>query len=323
MTVPTGGKTRFNVQWESSYKTLDGSASLFVPVANGTLDTAEATNNGTRVTLPGSNVAVSIEPGTFDGAWAFSGWLVDPWMFQSVYGSPSTVDNSDGSYTHTYSLGEPDSFQLFEGYETSTTAERVLKGAVTARAVVDPTVDQGSGIPVMFEGFYATESVSTGVTLKTQDTTDADIPHYGDLTLKRGGSAEAIVQNASLELAWDPIEPIQAFGSRFAIDFMAGLFTPQINYTKLKQDADALQDVYGGSTSMQEDVPTAKVELNADNGASPGSGVNRFNFTGSGGSFPESYGDSAGNPRQPIEENLNRLIEDIDVAATNEVATAP
>lgn len=323
MPVLTGGETRVNTQWESAYKTLDGTASPFVPLANGSLDTAEATNNGTRATLPGSNVAVSIEPGTFDGAWALSGWLVDPWLLRSVYGAPTTVDNLDGSYTHTYSLGEPDSFQLFEGYETSTTAERALKGCVTARVGVDPTVGQGAGIPATFEGFYATEDVSTAVTLKTQDTTDADLLHYGDLTLKRGGVAEAIVQNATLDLAWDPIEPIQAFGSRFALDFMAGLFTPTINYTQIKQDADALQDVYGGSTSMQEDIPTAKVELNADNGVAAGSGINQLNFEGSGSSFPESYGDAAGNPRNPIEENLNRLITDIDVKATNEVATAP
>lgn len=323
MTVLTGAKTRVNAQWESSYKTLDGTASLFMPLANASLDTAEATNNGERVTLPGSNVAVSIEPGTFAGAWAISGWLVDPWLFGSVYGSPTTTDNTDGSHTHVYSLGEPDSFQIFEGYETSTTAERTFEGCVTARAVIDPSVGQASGIPALFEGFYATESVSTGVTLKSQDTTDEEVLHYGDLTLKRGGSAESIVQDASLELAWDPIEPVQAFGSRFALDFVAGLFTPTINYTKLKQDAAALQDVYGGSTSMQEDISTAKVELNADNGVSPGSGINKALFEGSGDSFPESYGDSAGDPRTPIEENLDRLIENIDVKWTNEVASAP
>lgn len=325
MPALTGGDVRANIQWESSYKTLDGTASPFVPGANGVLQTAEATNNGTRITLPASQIAVDIEEGTFAGAFAIAFGLTNPWWAQTIYGAPNTVDNGDGSYTHTYSLGEPDSFQILEGYETSTTAERALKGCVTARMTCDPTVDQGETVPCVLEGFYATEDVETGVTLTAQDTLDEDALDYGDATLKLAGAAEAIVQSASLELAWDPIQPVQAFGSRFAVDYMSGLFTPTIDYSKIKQDADSMQDVYGGSTSMQEDIENqAKVELNFDNGKTAGSGINQIFFEGSGNSFPESYGeDGPGDPRSLIQENLNRLIEDINVVATNETAAPP
>lgn len=326
MPALTGGKTRLNIQWESSYKTAEGSPSPFVPGANTRLTTREATNNGSRITLPASNVAVDIEEGIFDGAWALEFGLTNPWFLRSIYGSPTTVDNGDGSYTHIYSLGEPDSFQILEGYETSTNAESALKGCVTARLRVDPTVEEGDIVACTAEGFYATESTDTDVTLTSQDTLDEDALDFGDATLKLGGSAEAIVQDASLELAWDPIEPIQAFGSRFALDFLAGLFTPTIEYSKVKQDADAIKNVYGGSTSMQEDIENqSKVELNFDNGKAAGSGINKVLFEGSGDSFPESYAEDGppGDPRARLDENLNRLIEDMDVKATNETSTAP
>lgn len=323
--VLTGAGTRVNLQWEQSYGTAESSPSPFVPGASATLDTAEATNNGTRITLPASKITVQIEEGTFDGAWAISGLLSDPWIFRSIYGSPSTTDNGDGTYTHTYSLGEPDSFQILEGYETSQTDERTLKGCVTARFAVDPTVDQGEGAPFVMEGFYAgADDLDTSATLTGQDQFDENPLDYGDATLKVGGSAESIVQDASLELAWDPIEPIDAFGSRFAVDFVAGLFTPTVDYSKIKQDSDSLQDVYGGSTSMQEDIENTKsFQLDFDNGKAAGSGKSRILFD-AGVTFPEGYDeDGVGEPRSPITENLNRMIENVDVKATNETSSPP
>lgn len=325
MTVLTGAGTRVNIQWESSYGSVESSPSPFVPGADCTLDTAEATNNGQRITLPGSRTTVQIEEGTFDGGWAISGRLTNPWLFRSIYGTPSTTDNGDGTYTHTYDLGEPDSFQILEGYETSQNDERTLKGCAAARFAVDPTVDDGGGIPFTWEGFYAADDdLNTSASLTTQDTLDENPLNYADATVNLDSTAESIVQSASMELAWDPIEPIQAFGSRFATDFVAGLFTPTVDYSKIKQDSDSLQDVFGGSTSMQEDIENTKsFQLDLDNGKSAGSGQNRILFD-CGVTFPESYGeDGPGDPRAAIQENLNRMIEDVTVKATNETSSPP
>lgn len=324
MTVLDGAGTRVNIQWESSYGSVESSPSPFVPGANCTLDTAEATNNGTRITLPGSNTTVEIKEGTFDGGWAISGALTNPWLFRSIYGTPTTVDNGDGTYTHTYSLGDPDSFQILEGYETSQNDERTLKGCVAARFVADPTVGNGNTVPFTWEGFYAADDdLDTSASLTAQDTLDETPLDYADATLNVDGTAESIVQDASLELSWDPIEPVDAFGSRFAVDFLAGLFTPVVDYSKIKQDSNAIQDVYGGSTSMQEDVTNTKsFQLDLDNDTAAGNGKNRILFDASV-SFPESYSDSTGDPREAIQENLTRLINDIDVKATNETSSPP
>lgn len=325
--VPTGADTRVNCQFEetSNYRTLDSNRDPFVPGANATLDTAEASNNGTRITLPASRLSVSIEPGTFDGSWAISFALTNPWLLEGLYGAPSTTDNGDGTYTHTYSMGEPASFQILEGYDTSTAAERALQGCVPARVTADPSVGEDGVVPCVMEGFYAFEDTDTGVTLTAQDTLDADTLDYGDARLDIDSTTQQIVQDASIELAINPLEAVQGFGSRFAIGYLAGMFEPQIDYSKIKQDADAIDRVYGGaSTSIQEDIDNqAPLTLDFDNGVAAGSGKNRIVFNGSG-SFPESYGeDGAGDPRSAIQENLNEMLENVTVKATNETATPP
>jgi hypothetical protein len=320
----TGAGTRVNWIREDSFTTAVLNPTPKVPGANATLDTAEATNNGTRIYLPASRTAVDIKAGSFDGAWAISGALTNPWWLETIYGSPNTTDNGDGTYTHTFEMGEPTSFQILEGYETSTTAERALKGCVPARAVFDPSVGEDGVVPFTWEGFYATESVDTDVSLTSQDTLDHDEFDYSDAQLDVDGTEQAIVQNASVELVVDPVEGIDAFGSRFAIDYVAGAFNPVVDYTKVKRDADALQQVYGGTTSMQEEVPQAPLTLDFDNGKAAGSGKNQVTFNGTG-SFAESYGEEGppGDPTARIDENLNRMLEDISVDATNETATPP
>jgi len=325
MGVPTGADTRLNIQYEdtSSYKSADSNRDPFVPGANTTLDRREATNNGTRITLPASKTTVAIEPGTFEGAWAISGALTNPWLFESIYGAPNTTDNADGSYTHAYSNVDVASFQTLIGYETSTTAESTLQGCVPARLVLDPTVGEDGVVPFTWEGFYAVEDTTTGGSLTSQDTLDEDTFDYGDARLDVDGTTQAIVQDASLELAINPIEAIQGFGSRFAIDYLSGLFEPTIDYTKIKQDSKSLQRVYGGATTMQEDVADDDpLTLDFDNGVSAGNGINQITLNGSGG-FPESYSDSGGDPRQAIEEELNDMLQGVSADATNETATPP
>jgi len=323
-----GGDVRVNLQYEdpSAYKTLDTARSPFVPGSSGTLESAEAVNNITRITNFASDVAVAMKEAGFDGAWSLSFGLTNPWWLESIYGAPSTTDNGDGSYTHSYSLGEPTPFQLFEGYETSTRAERTLQGCVPGRASIGPSVDEDGETRITMEGFYATEDTQTGVTLTTQDGLDDDALDYSDATLKRGGSAEAIVQDATLELAWEQSEVIRGFGSRVAIDFLVGLFAPNLDYSKLKQDAATIQDLYGGAsaTTVQESMDNeASAELALDNGKSAGSGINKHVYSLST-TLPDSYNeDGPGNPNAAIVEQLSRPAADATVSVTNETASPP
>lgn len=327
--VLTGADVRVNIQYEEpdNYRTLDSNRDPFVPGANGSLDTAEATNQITRITNFSKEVAVELKEGNFDGAWALSWDLSSPWYLESVFGAPNTTDNGDGSYTHTYDISnaDPTPFQIFEGYETSTTAERVLKGCVPGSITVEPSTDDDGGSRVTMEGFYAIETADTGVSLTSQDD-PGKVLNYTDAELQVDGSAEAIMQSASLDLSWGATNAIQAFNSRFAIDYLVGSFEPMIDYSKLKQDAAALQDVYGGAsaTVVQEDLDNSVgTTMTFDNGSSAGSGINKHVFSATG-TKPESYGeDGVGDPTSEIAENLNRMITDVTVDVTNETASPP
>ena len=47
----------------------------------------------------------------------------------------------------------------------------------------------------------------------------------------------------------------------------------------------------------------------------------KLNF---GGAFPDSYGHSAvGDPDQPIEQNLNRMVKTVEAVAENDTTSAP
>ena len=162
--VLDGSEVRVNMQYEEAgnYLTLDSTRDPFVPGSSGTLETAEATNNIVRITNFSEEVAVTLKESGFDGAWSLSFGLTNPWWLESIYGSPSTTDNADGSYTHDYSLanGDARSFQVFEGYETSTKAERKLQGCVTGRVSIEPSVTEDGETRVTMEGFYATDRKS-------------------------------------------------------------------------------------------------------------------------------------------------------------------
>jgi len=325
MSVATGADT--TVYWirESDYKIAASDPTPHNFGANGQLTTREAVNNGTRIYLPYSRQAVDIKAGTFEGSFAVDFALTNPWFFELLMGPPDTTDNGDGTHTHTFSMGEPTSFQLIEGYELAAgNDEAGLQGCVPATFTADPSVGQDGVVPCVLEGFYGGEGVDEDVTLTDQPSLSETPLDYGDARLDIDGTTQNIVQDASLSLTLDPLEAIQGFGSRFPIAYLAGAFTPSLDYSKIKQDTDAQQQVYGGSTSTQESVPNdAPLTLDFDNGQSAGSGMNQITFNGSG-DFPESYGEEGpGDPTSAITENLSRMLQNVTVDATNETASPP
>lgn len=280
--------------------------------------TAEATNNGQRIYLPHSRTAVDIKEGVFDGSWAVQFDLSDPWWLRACFGAPST-SGSGPTYDHVYD-GTPDPLRWVIGYPDTTT-ERVLTGCVAARASVQPTVGEAVA-QVVLEGFYASEESNSPGSLTTQPTPDYDVLNYVDARLDLDGTEQTIMQDASLELVLNTAA-IRGWTSRFPIDYSVANFEPALDYSKLRDASDAAREnVYGGSSSMQEDIPTDPVTLDFDNGET-GSSTNQVTFSATG-TFPESYGESGiGDVTQLTTEELNRMIGDVSVTATNGTSSAP
>ncbi|UIO98898.1 hypothetical protein Hbl1158_10165 [Halobaculum sp. CBA1158] len=318
MPVTTGSDVIINMQWESALADgAEADADPFVPGGNAVMDTNEVTNNGTRIYLPASNRAFDIKPGTFEGAWAISFDLTSPWFLRAILGSPTTVDNGDGTYTHTYD-GDPEPFQLLEGYEGAG-VERGVAGCIAQNVTVDPTVDEDTA-RVTMEGFFVDDGYDTPASLTSQAEISKSVLGYEHATLSLDGTEEKIVRDASLSLSANT-RPYDGFGQRTSIDYFVGAFEPTIDYTKVEDDpSPTLDDVYGASGSVG--TPSTKpLTLPFDNGET-GSATNEIEF-GCSLTFPESRSeDGAGDSDAALEQTLNRIIGDVVVDATNGNATA-
>lgn len=289
--------------------------------ADAVVDNAEGANQAQQVFGPGSRVPIDIVEQLFNGAWAATFTYTNPWWLNWLFGAPSTVDNADGSYTHTWSGEEPQSQQILIN-RTDGTKERVLEGCICTQATINPSVNGYA--TVNLTGAYASEKTTTSPTLTSQPTIDEKPFTFADTTLALTGSNIAKVQNASLTIANNQ-RLIPELGSRVAVDYSPRTLVPTIDFEKLNESGGVthLENMYGGSTSVQQDVDASDaMTLTADNGKAAGSGINKgeFNLTGT---FPESYNElGLGDPERDMAEQINRLITSMTVDHTNEVSAA-
>lgn len=288
---------------------------------NARVDRAEGSNNAVQVFEPGTRLPVDIVERNFRGSWSVSFIYTNPWWLDFFFGSPSTTDNGDGSYTHTYSGEDPRSQQIPIGREPSG-KERVLTGCIAATASISPTV--GGLAQVTIEGAYAEEDVRDPASIISQPSLNHDPMTYADAVLSIGGSVYGYVQQGSVQLQ-NTIELVDEWGSRVAIDFAPRQLVPTVNFSKINESGETanLETMYGGSTSVQSDIENREgATMTLDNGVSAGSGINKLdaNMTDT---FPNSYAEGGiGDPQADITEQIQRLMDGIDFDATNEVSTA-
>lgn len=297
--------------------------------ADATFDQAEGSNNAVQVFEPGSRVPVDIVERLFDGSWSVSFTYTNPWWLNFFFGAPSTSGNDpdgDGvneSYTHTWSGQSPQSHRIGIGREDSG-KERILKGCVATRATISPSVNNMARVTI--EGAYADEEVVNPASITAQPAINHKPMTFADAALSYAGTTMGYVQQGSLAIT-NNVELIDELGSRISIDFAPRTLVPSVDFEKINEAGGTtnLQRMYGASsaTSPQEDVTsTAAMTMTLDNGKSDGSGINKVDYNLSG-TFPESYAENGlGNPEEDVTEQVNRIVESMTVAATNETQTA-
>lgn len=286
---------------------------------NASMTTVEVDNQASRVYLPATRTAVDIRPGTVQGTWAISAELSTTEWLGSIRGSPTTTDNGDGSYTHTYN-GTPHPIEILEG-DTELDETRVLEGGIATNATVSPSTDGEGGTEVTIEGLFAKESRETGT--PTQPSISERPLDAKDALYTLNGTEQVVMLNASLQMPWTNAQLRYGFTSRFAQTYQVGNFEPTLSATRLRFNSDWRDNVYGGSTtSMQEEMdPNLGLELSFDNGLTGGD-ANEILFIGDEG-FANTYSeDGVGNPQDAIQENADNLVQDIEIQVTNGNAEA-
>lgn len=286
-------------------------------------DQFEGSNQAVQVFEPNSRVPADIVRRLFDGAWAVSFVYTNPWWLNSIYGTPSTTDNGDGSHTHTWDGEDIEPQRIGIGRDDAG-KERVLQGCVATQAQIQPSVNDMARVTI--RGAYAEETINDPASLEDQPSVNHEAMTFIEAQLQRDGSTIGLVQDGTLEFA-NNVELIPEWGSRVPVDFSERTLVPQMNFTKIVEggSTDNIAAMYGdraAATSVQNDVATAPLTFTLDNDTTAGSGINVLTANMSG-SFPNSVSENGiGDPETDVTHEINRLTETVTMTATNEVATA-
>jgi hypothetical protein len=321
--VSAGHETTLMYLWEDAgFAAAPNDANHKTFGADPTLDTAEGTNALQRVFRPGKRVGIDQIAMLFEGSFAVSFTLTNPWWMRTVLGAPAQ-SGAGPDYTYEYSVsqdGEPDTIQILAGHEQSG-KQRRLKGCMVTSVELSVTVEQQ--VQVTLSGAYADGELVAAS--DAQPTKGYDPMTYAEGSIKVGGSLEKYVQSMSLTLE-NTIDPIREMGTRVTIDYNPKTLNPSVSFGKLFDgDHDSLESLFGGTGSAspqsEADDNQVTVDMRFDNGKAAGSGQNMGTFAISG-TLAESYGeDGVGDPTADLEENINRSGLAPSLSWTNEEAT--
>lgn len=290
--------------------------------ANPQVQNAEGSNNVERIFQFASPEAQKILKQYFEGAWGVSFQVTDPWWLNLFYGPPSTEDNADGSYTHTWSDFDPEPIRIPLEREPSGDV-RTLKGAVPASGSI--SLSERGIAEVQLSGAYAVEGINTPASLTDQPAIPNRPWKFGDASLTVDGTSQALVQSGSFDFN-GLAELVYEWGSDVAVDHAPRTFEPSFQVSKI-QDAGKLTDfesLYGsaGATEPQTDVAEEALEMTLDNGKAAGSGINKMVITMTG-AVPDSVGESGlAQPTEDVINDIAREMRTASIAVTNEVQTA-
>lgn len=266
MTVGVGAKAYLIYGWETAFKT-EATTKDKVFCAGQRLSTFTLNNSIERVYGLGNRFAEFIVDRQLTGSWGVEGFLSNPWFFRGFFNSVSTVDNLDGSYTHTFEFsgtGLPESMTIEVGLSDINVVRKLL-GAIISEISV--SCDAGGIAGVSISGLYADESLSS--TPASSPATETENPFtFAQGTITLGGNPVAEVQRIDLSMS-NAAEMIFGLGSRKASSYVDKAIEVRGTMVVRMTDSSFLELLYGssGATSPQESVSEVTgLELLFDNG---------------------------------------------------------
>lgn len=350
MSASTGAHTIWCYRWEDDGEYNQNPSNISDDTnkifgADETMETADRSNNPERMMRPFQRHSEQILEMEFDGSWQADFVLTNTWWLQFFYGAP-TSSGSSVPYTHDYSTdptSPPKSAQLIEEthHSDGTITQTIYTGVVAGSIDTDVSVQDTANITI--DGLYADEETyDTDVannspfgTIGSQPDTSYRAMHFGNSILKMDVDEDdthetlAHVQDAGLSLEGN-VELGYELGTRFPVipEFLN--FEPSINYTTLIDGGNAMSErkqMYGASSGSEPYTPAetmsdaeivGALEFDANTGTD-----NKlvFNLKGA---FPEDYSRSnIGNPEDPLEDDITRMINNVTVTVTSDTETPP
>ena len=337
MPAPTGAHTTLWYYWEEdSNGNIDfGAGDSTDDVdekpfgGNATLSQLEGSNNAVDVFEPNSREMAQIIAQAFDGAFSVDFEWSNPWWLKGLISDAATVNNGDGTYTHTFDGDSPYPMTICAGYDDRATEsagrqdERFLEGCVVQSATVDTTTEDN--VSVTLDGAYINEDYQDNIQLTAQPSLNYDVMTFAEALLELDSGFVSLVQDASVEIN-NNTTIIRELGTRVGVDYSPKQRVPTVDYTKIRESDNEVKDMYGSqaANAVQETVASDKdMVYEVDNGQATGSGQNQAQFSMSG-SFPDSFStENFGNPQEDLQEAINRRLRTVTAEATNQTSVVP
>jgi hypothetical protein len=280
------------------------------------LTTFDAARQAERVYNFGRETAEIIGQ-NFEGGWevTMEGLTEPPWWLAAAFGQPTSSNVSGALYDYSYDLAndnDPTSLRLYLPTDGFGEYE-YIPGAVLS----DLTVSQADdGSPeVVINGFYAEEP-------QRSSSLSPSVPAFGessysnrDAELLVDGDSVGVPQNTELSLATGA-RPIQGFGSDAVLDWVTGLWEPDVSWTKVIATDQTVDPLNRFKTGSQ-----VNVSLDYDNGLT-GEDAYTVNFDLTG-SYPDEWSESGrNNPEENLEEQVNELAEGLTASVTTDAGSS-
>jgi hypothetical protein len=325
-TIRTGASAYLKYEYETSYGTggtPNKKFGLQDRLTNWTL-----THN--RIDMPQLNQTTIADYayGQQNGSLSVACVLSNPWIFESIFGAPSTGSATSGVYPHTFgtTAGNKTMNTLVceVGYDgDSADIVRTMRGCVVNSLGISTSI--GATVDCSIDMTYGKEGApaTSGLSAPTEPT-EAFPYTFAHGVIKVGGQTLAQVQDVDITFAQNAsllygIGNNQAVSSYRQIFDMTGRFRAALLNKNLLENV--LNQIKQGSSGNYAETVGGSPELELTFQSSPSTTQNEIKITGVGLS-PNDLNISGVEPVEPIFEEINWRIKSATVVAKNTQSAA-
>ena len=320
-TIRTGASAYLKYEYETSYGTGGTPNKKFG--LRDRLTNWSLTHN--RIDMPTLNqtTIANYAYGQQNGSLSVGCVLSNPWIFESVFGAPSTGSATSGVYPHTFGTTAGNktmnTLVVEVGYDgDSADIVRTMRGCVVNSLGISTSI--GSTVDCSIDMTYGKEGApSASLGTAPSEPTEAFPYTFAHGVIKVGGNTLAQVQDVDITFAQNAsllygIGNNQAVSSYRQIFDMTGRFRAALLNKNLLENV--LNQVKQGSSGNYAETVGGSPEFELTFQSSSTSVQNEIKITGAGLS-PTDLNISGVEPVEPIFEEINWRIKSATVVAKN------
>jgi len=319
-TIRTGASAYLKYEYETSYGTGGTPNKKFG--LQDRLTSWTLTHN--RIDMPRLNQTTihKYAYGQQNGSLSVSCVLSNPWIFESIYGAPTTGSASSGVYPHTFGGTQPKDINTLVceiGYDGDTAdIVRTVKGCVVNSLGISTSI--GATVDLSIDMTYGKESAPvTSIGTAPSEPTEEFAYTFAHGVVKVGGNTLAQVQDVDITFAQNPsllygIGNNQAVSSYRQIFDITGRFRAALLNKNLLEGT--LAQIAKNTSGTYEETIGGSPEFELTFQSTSSTVQNEIKITGTGLS-PTDLNISGIEPVEPIFEEISWRVKSATIVAKN------